>query len=224
MSCQNQDEKNQRIISVSGVGTVMAQPDMVKIYVYFKNVSKTTEEARVEVNKSVKDTLEILKQENIADSNIQTISLSYGIENEYKNGSFIYIGQKAEQTIIVTVDGIKTDTKKLSDILDKLILVDNITIRNISFDIIEKTELFKQSRELAFQKAFDKASQYAILSGKKIDGIKSITESRTRDAYISQSNILLSQSLEYDGEGGSGIPTGEQEITTQIAVEYIMSK
>jgi uncharacterized protein YggE len=197
----------------------MASPDMVQIHLYFKNVSLTTEQARNEVSVSVQSALKILEEENIVDNNIKTVSLSYGIENQYKDGTMVYIGQRAEQTIIVIIDDIKNNTLKLSTILDKLVLLKNISIRDVRFDIKEKTELFRQSRELAFQKAFEKAKQYAILSGKKIVGVQNINESNNRDAMLSQSNTSYLRAVS-SSEVYSNIPTGEQEITTEIRVEY----
>ncbi|MDR2444415.1 MAG: SIMPL domain-containing protein [Spirochaetaceae bacterium] len=210
---------NQGIISVSGIGTVMASPDMVQIHLYFKNVSPTTEQARNAVSTSVQNALGILKEENIIDNNIKTISLGYGVENQYKDGTMVYVGQRAEQTIIVTIDDIKNNSKKLSAILDKMVLIDNISIRDIRFDIKEKVELFRQSRELAFQKTLDKAEQYASLSGKRITGVQNISESNNRNTILSQSNTMYSRAVS-SSDGYSNIPTGELEITTEIKVEY----
>jgi uncharacterized protein YggE len=213
---------NQGIVSVSGIGTVMASPDMVQIHLYFKNVSPTTEQARNAVSASVQSALKILEEENIIDSNIKTVSLSYGIENQYKDGTMIYVGQRAEQSIIVIIDDIKNNTIKLSTILDKMVLIKDISIRDVRFDIKEKTELFRQSRELAFQKALEKAEQYAVLSGKKIIGVQNINESNNRDAMLSQSNTLYLRAAFSSDDAYSNIPTGEQEITTEIRVEYKM--
>ncbi|MDR1024358.1 MAG: SIMPL domain-containing protein, partial [Treponema sp.] len=184
-----------------------------------KNISSTTEQARNAVSTSVQNALMILKEENIVDNNIKTVSLSYGIENQYRDGTMVYVGQRAEQTIIVTIDDIKNNSTKLSTILDKMVLIDNISIRDIRFDIKEKTELFRQSRELAFQKALDKAEQYALLSGKRIAGVQNISESNNRNAMLTQSNTLYSSAVS-SGDGFSNIPTGELEITTEIKVEY----
>jgi uncharacterized protein YggE len=210
---------NRGVISVSGIGTVTASPDMAEIHLYFKNISSTTEQARNAVSTSVQNALMILKEENIIDNNIKTVSLSYGIENQYKDGAMVYIGQRAEQAIIVTIDDIKDNSTKLSAILDKMVLIDNISIRDIRFDIKEKTELFRQSRELAFQKALDKAEQYALLAGKRIAGVQNISESNNRNAMLTQSNTLFSRAVSSD-DGFSNIPTGEMEITTEIKVEY----
>jgi uncharacterized protein YggE len=76
---------------------------------------------------------------------------------------------------------------------------------------------------LAFQKALDKAKQYAALSGKTLIGVRNITESDSRDTQFLQSNTLSSRTLAYVGDDRySSIPMGEQEITTEIKVEYTM--
>jgi uncharacterized protein YggE len=220
IACNSGGKNNEGIISVSGIGTVVAPPDTVQIYLYFKNVSETAEEAKKAVGESVQKVLDILKTENITNNNIQTLSLSYGTENEYRDGRVVYAGQRAEQNIVIMIDDIINSPEKLPIILDKLVGISNTSVNNIQFSVKDKTEFFKQSRELAIQKALEKAEQYAGLSGKKITGVQNINESNGRDARIVQAKKnTASVSADYDS-GYSNIPAGEQEITTEIRVEY----
>jgi uncharacterized protein YggE len=218
IACNNNGKDNQSIISVSGIGTVMTPPDTAQIYLHFKNVSKTTEEAKNAVNESVRNVLNVLKAEDTANRNIRTVSLSYGAENEYRDGRVVYAGQRAEQNVIVTIDDIINNPDKLPVILDKLVNISNTSINDVQFNIKDKTDFFRQSRELAFQKAFDKAEQYALLSGKKIIGVQSISESNSGDnMQVLRNKTLASVSA---NSAYSNIPAGEQEITTEIRVEY----
>jgi uncharacterized protein YggE len=107
-------------------------------------------------------------------------------------------------------------------LLDKITVIDRVVIRDIRFDTENKTELFKQSRELAYQKAFDKASQYADLSGLKIVKALTISEERSRDILFGayQSNVAY-RAAELSVPAAS-VPTGEQEVTSEIAVTFLL--
>lgn len=116
--------------------------------------------------------------------------------------------------------------ERFSSILDKITEINKIEVQNIQFDIENKVELFKQSRELAYQKAFDKASQYATLSGRKIGKVLIISEGISRDVANTRmfmNNAQLQKSTAIAEEylfDGSSLPTGEQGVTSEINVIF----
>jgi uncharacterized protein YggE len=220
--CDSEKQKNQSTVSVSGIGTVLVQPDMVQMNINFSHVASTTKQAKDEVDGKVQQVIKILKEENIEDKNIKTVSLSYYVETEYKGGRSVWVGQRAQQTIVVTIHDIINNPNKLPSLLDKIIAIDRVEIRNIKFDNENKTELFKQSRELAYQKALDKANQYAQMAGRKIIKALTVVEEKSRDVFVNslfQSNVA-SVGLAYEGQ--SSVPTGEQEVTSEVVVTFLM--
>jgi uncharacterized protein YggE len=223
MSCGGSRQNNQSTISVSGIGTVMVQPDMVQISINFSYVAQTTKQAKEEVDKKMQQILNILKEENIEEKNIRTVSLSYDVVNEYRNGRSVRTGQRAQQTIIVNINDIVNHPAKFPALLDKIMVIDRVVVRNINFDTENKIELFKQTRKLAYQKALDKANQYAALSGLKIIKPLSISEEKNYDVLFGpalQSNVAYA-TAERSGPASS-IPTGEQEITSEIMVTFLL--
>ena len=174
ISCNSKVQESQNSVSVSGIGTVLAQPDMVLMNVNFFHVAPTTKEAKKAVEQTMQRILKILQEESIEDKFIKTVSLNYNVEYDYKNGRAVRIGQRAQQTIVVTVNDMINTPERFSSILDKITAIDRVEVHNIQFDIENKAELFKQSRELAYQKAFDKAKQYAELSERKIGKVLTI--------------------------------------------------
>lgn len=112
--------------------------------------------------------------------------------------------------------------ERFSSILDKITAIDKVEVQNIQFDIEHKTELFKQSRELAYQKAYDKAQQYAELSGRKIGKVLTISEAVSRDIAQTrafQNNLMLKEET-LDMAGGSAVPTGEQGVSSEINIVF----
>ena len=218
--CSIESKSNQSSVTVSGIGSVLVTPDMVQMTINFSHVAATTREAKAEVDKRISQILGILKEEGIEEKDIKTISLSYETETDYVSGRAVTAGQRASQTMTVTVYNIVENPNKFPSLLDRITIIDRVSIRNIIFDTENKTEVFKQSRELAYEKALDKAKQYAELSGRKIAKVLTISEARSRDVFLSASNVA------YDAvgfKGGASVPTGEQEITTEITVSFLMN-
>jgi uncharacterized protein YggE len=222
ISCTTIVQESQNIVSVSGVGDVSAQPDMVHMEIYFSHIAPTIKEAKRVVEQKMQQILKILQEENIDDKFIKTKSLYYGVESEYTSGRRITVGQRASQTIAVTVTDIINNPERFPLLLEKITTVDRIEIENIEFDIENKAELFKQSRELAYQKAFDKAKQYAELSGRKIGKVLAISE---EDPVYYGYELSRANSLSFDIAGDispndSFIPTGERRVTSEIKVVF----
>jgi len=226
LSCDSKSEQlNRSTISVLGTGVVLVQPDMVQMSITLSRTAQTTKIAQEEVSKMVRQALAILKDANIEDKNISTASLTFRTEYEYSPRRVI-IGQKAEQNITFSIDGINNDSEKISVIIDQLIKINGIELNQINFGVRDKTEYFIKSRELAFQKAVEKANQYAELSNLKIVKVLSISEDGTQQ--ISPTNNLYSRNSKFieeaqvSADASTVLPMGELEVTTRILVLFLL--
>ena len=226
ISCCNEGQESRNEVSVSGIGTVFAQPDMVQVTVNFSYTAPTTGAAKKVVDETMQRILKILQNENIEDKFIKTVSLNYYTEFEYRNGRQIVIGQRAQQSIMVTVNNIINNPERFPLLLDKITAIDRVEINNIQFDVENKAELFKKSRELAYQKAFEKAAQYAELSGRKIGKVLTITEGVSRDVAQTRAtmNNMRFQAMEESASlsDASYLPAGERGVTSEINVAFLL--
>lgn len=221
-SCNPGVRESQDSVSVSGIGTVLAQPDMALMNVSFSHAAPTTKEAKRAVEQTMRHVLNILQEENVEDKFMKTISLNYDVEYDYRNGRRVRLGQQAQQTIVVTVNDMINAPDRFSSILDKITAIDKVEVHNIRFDIENKTELFEQSRDLAYQKAFDKARQYAGLSKRKIGKVVSISEVVSRDVAQTRAfhnNFAFKEEALYTADN-SVVPTGEQGVSSEINVVF----
>ena len=219
----NNKQKYQSTISVFGTGTVKVQPDVIQMTVTLSNVAQTTSLAQETVNRMVKQALTILKNAGIAENNITTASLTFRSEYEWTNRR-ILTGQRAEQILTFSVENINNENENVSGIIDQLIQINGIELNQINFGKKNNAEYFIRSRELAFQKAVEKANQYAELSNLKIVRVLSISEEGAQQ-NIPISNKLtnqLSVAEAFSEAGATIIPTGELEITTNILVIFIL--
>ena len=224
LSCnKGTGRQNQSTVSVFGTGTVLVQPDTIQMSITLSKIAQTTKMAQDEVSKMVKQALKILKDANIEDKNINTASLTFRSEYEYTNRR-ILIGQKAEQRITFSIDDINNE--KVSGIIDQLIQINGIELDQVYFSVKNTTDYFARSRELAFQKAAEKANQYAQLSKLKIIKVLSVSEEGTQQ--ISPMNNRFSNQQYGFAEAAASdsastvLPMGELEITTKISVVFLL--
>jgi len=220
----NGNQQIQSTISVFGTGTVLAQPDMIQMTITLSNVAQSTSTAQEAVNRMVRQALFILKDNGIEDKNISTASLIFRSEYEYTTRR-ILVGQRAEQILTFSIDNINNDTEneKVSRIIDQLIQINGIEMNQISFGVKNNTEYFVRSRELAYQKAVEKANQYAELSNLKIKKVLSITEEvHQQHSPINRFTNQLVYAEAARDAGSTIVPTGELEITTNILVVFAL--
>ena len=220
----NKETGQQSTISVFGTGTVSVQPDIIQMSITLSNVAQTTKEAQEEVSKMVKQALSILKEAKIEDKNINTASLNFSSEYEYTNKRTL-VGQRAQQTITFSIENITNDAEKSSWIIDQLIQINGIELNQVNYSVKNTTEYYVKLRELAYQKAVEKANQYAELSNLKLIKVLSISDQGTQQ--VSPTSNRFSRQLADDivmagGDGSTVLPIGELEITTSILVLFLL--
>ena len=216
---------DQSTITVFGTGTVFVKPDVIQMSISLSNVAQTTKSAHDEVSRLVRQVLAILADFKIEDKNISTASLSFSSEYEYTNNRLVLVGQKAEQRITFSVEDIQIDSERAPRIIDRLIQINGIVLNQINFSVKNNTEFFVRSRELAFQKAVEKANQYAELSKLKVLKVLRISEEGNQQIMPIQNRmanqIEFSDAVASDA-GLTVLPAGELEITTRILVEFLL--
>jgi uncharacterized protein len=228
LGCNKQTEpQNQSTISVSGTSTVSVQPDIIQMSITLSKVAQTTKMAQEEMSKMVRQAMKILKEANIEDKNINTASLRFNSEYDYGKGRRILIGQRAEQSITFSIEGINNDNEKASVIIDQLIQINGIELNQVSFSVKNTTEYYVKSRELAYKKAVEKAEQYAELSKLKIVKVLSISENGFQQISPIQNrlynqrqmaNFVVEEAMA--AADATVLPMGNLEITTNISVVF----
>lgn len=208
-------------ISVSGDGKVSAKPDMVQLNIGFQEKASTSKEALAKVNTKIESALKVLKDNGISDADIITSNLNVYTEYDYSNGSRKILGQQASETLEVKIKKIDDKATKAVKVIDELSSIDNLQMNSINFDIEDKTKLFSQARELAFNKAKQKAEELAKLSKVKLDKPVSISDSTYDIAPVTRySNVaqFKTVALEDSAAGGSQISSGQMDITANLSI------
>jgi len=225
--CTNNVEQSgpreQSTISVFGTGTVPVRPDVIQMSVSLSNTAQTTKRAQEEVSKMVRQTMKILKDAGIEDKNITTASLTFNPEYTYTTRR-ILTGQRAQQSITFSIEDITGDTEKASSVIDQLIQINGIELNQIRYSVKDTTEYYVKSRELAYQKAVEKASQYAELSRLKIIKVLSVSDQGTQEVSPMSNRRQFADQLMAKAEADTStvLPAGELEISTTILVSFLL--
>lgn len=160
-------------VSVSGTGIVYLKADIVTFSINVNETAQTTAEAQQKTNEKMTRILEILKAFDIKDDNISTTALNFSSEYYWDNGKQIKTGESVSQTVYVTMNDLDQFPKLADELGSKLT---GISFYNVNFDSTQKEEAYSKARELAYQKALEKAELYAKSAGLQISRPISISE------------------------------------------------
>ncbi|HAF62646.1 MAG TPA: hypothetical protein DCK95_10025 [Anaerolineaceae bacterium] len=204
-----EDAQVQKRITVSGTGQVRVIPDVAYINIGVRNqaasVSETLDQNTLQAQ-AIKDEL---VNSGVAEVDIQTSSF-----NVYPQYNYDYEGNITD-TVFIVENSIYVTVRNLDDLgmlLGKVTESGANSIYGISFDVTDKTEALKQSRELAIANAKNQAEEVATTAGVKLGEIISI------DIYSSDTPYVMDSS----GMGGGYYPQSATKVPIS-AGNYVIS-
>lgn len=202
----------ERILSVSGTGTVYLVPDIAYLYVGV-HVEDADIAAAVERNNLRAQTLmETLVDLGVASEDIQTSNFSVWSYDEYDDMGVQFTNYSVDNTVYITV----RDLSQLGTLLNAVVEAGANSINSITFDAADKTAALTEARQLAMANADALAEELAQTAGLSVGEIQSISYS---EYYPSP----------YYGMGGGGaameaasvpIQPGQMEVSVSVSVTY----
>jgi uncharacterized protein YggE len=206
----------ERTISVSGEGSATAPPDMAVFQAAVVSEGETAAAAMEANNEAMKKVLQVLREQQIADKDIQTsrFDLSPRYRHDRENTEPKIIGYTATNQVRVKVRNLP----KLGQILDALVRSGSNQIHNIGFDIENKEGLMNQARTAAVRNAQARAELYAQAAGVKLGKVVQISES---PVHIPEPRMAMRAMA---AESSVPMATGEQEISASVSVVYAIEE
>jgi hypothetical protein len=206
-----------RTILVVGEGTVSIQPDRAQAIVGVETTGDTVREATQESSAIMEALLIALREQGVAEKDIQTSGFSVWTE---RTGRMPELGMATgEETVIYrvmnTVRVNVNDLDKLSAILDAAIDAGANAIHGITFSISDPSSIETQARIKAIADAKAKAQELADLTGVRVGGVVSVSEVVGMGTYA-----VLREAAVGMGGGAGPISPGEMDYTVQIQVVY----
>jgi len=197
-----------KLVTVTGEATVAVAPDTAMIRIGVSSQDKTAREASDANAKQMTAVLNAIKNNGIAERDIQTSSLS--LQPQYdtsKAGTARLTGFQATNQVTVKM----RDISKLAAVVDSAIAAGANEMSGIEFIVSEQSKLLDQARDDAIADAHRKAELYAKAAGAKLGRVVAISEEG------SQPPPRPMQALR---AGAVPIAPGEQTLRAVVTVSY----
>lgn len=166
-------ERVDKLLTVTGEGTVAAAPDSAVIRLGVSSTGKTARAASDANAREMTVVLAAIKESGVADRDIQTTSLS--LQPQYdpsKTGAARLIGFQANNQVTVNI----RDVGRLPAVLDRAIAGGANEMSGIEFVVSEQGKLLDNARTEAIADARRKAELYATAAGMKVGRVMAISE------------------------------------------------
>jgi uncharacterized protein YggE len=206
----------QRVLNVTGTGTVTLTPDVAYINIGVHTESATASEAVAGNNAQTQKVIAALTQSAVDPKDIRTTNFSIYPNTQYDPQTNQKLGTTyvVDNTVYVTVHQIG----KLGDLLDATVKAGANSINSIQFDVADKTAAIKQARDAAVKDARAQASELAGASGVSLGDLQSV------NFY---DNVPTPTSMVYGKGGGGGadaasvpIQSGQLLLNVTVSMTY----
>lgn len=206
--------------SVVGSGTVYAKADIANLEVGLRTgAKKTAAEATTDSTNKMNEIVTELKKLGIEDKDIKTNNYNLSPVYNYTNdkGQEL-VGYEVTQNMTLKI----RDLSKIGDVISKTTEKGANQIGNISFTIDDEFALKNQARELAIQKAKEKAALIAKQSGMKLGEVKSVYENAdaTPPVMFNYSNAKMDVASAQGAVVSPNIQSGQNEIKVEVTLVY----
>jgi len=214
----NKNKQEDRF-TVSGTGTVYAKADIANISVGVKTgTKKTAAEATKESTNKMNNIITELKKLKIKEKDIKTSNYNLNpVYNYTQDNGQVLEGYEVSQNLDLKV----RDLNVIGDVIAKTTEQGANQIGNINFTIDDEFALKNQARELAIEKAKEKAKMIAKQSGMKLGSIKDVSEGSAAPAYPMYSNAKMDLAVSSkETLEAPAIQTGQNEINVDVTLTY----
>ena len=201
-------EKLDKLVTVTGEGTVAAVPDNAVIRLGVSSQGKTARAASDANAKDMTVVLAAIKESGVADRDIQTTSLS--LQPQYdpnKTGAARLVGFQVNNQVTIKI----RDIGRLPAVLDRAIAAGANEMSGIEFVVSGQSKLLDQARDAAIADAHRKAALYAKAAGAKLGRVVAISEEGASSPPIAFKAMRA---------GAVPVAPGEQTLRASVTVSY----
>lgn len=212
-------------ITVSGEGEIFAVPDIATFSFSVIEEKANAKGAQDVATEKINMMLKFLRDNDIEDKDIKTISYNVYPRYEYKQelcnefrcppGERVLRGFEVSQTIQIKV----RDIDKAGEILAGIGSLGVSSVSGLTFTIDDEDELKLDARKAAIDDAQQKAKELSKDLGVKLVRVVNFSESGGRPVFA---KLGFAESAMMDDAGGAvpEIPIGENKIISNVSITY----
>ncbi len=205
-------------IWVNGEGKVTAVPDVAVLRVGVEAREDTVAEAQDEAKVAMDNVIKALKDEGVADKDVQTQYFNIQKVTRWDNDKQqeIFLGYRVTNVVTAKI----RDVAKAGTVIDAVAVAggDLTRVDSISFTIDDPTPYREQARKLAVAAAAAKAKTLAEVADVKLGKATYISESSYIPGPIYRGDMIAMAESAPAME--TPISPGEMEITTNVQIAY----
>ena len=161
-----------------------------------------------QVNLVLQETTRALSRFGLNSKDYSTSSIQLSPQYDYVNRERVLRGQKASQTLRVTINNIQSKVNAVGKLVSSLSKIQKLSVGGLSFGSSDTREAYRKARWAAVSDAKQKAREYAQLGGRTLGGVKRVIDSNRESLrpFYSDYNTfsLKSQTVE--------VPYGKVQI------------
>ncbi len=202
-----------RLVTVTGEGTIAVAPDAAVIRVGVSTQGKTAADASNANAQKMTAVLAAIKDTGIAGRDVQTAALS--LQPQYdagKPGAPRLVGFQVSNQVTVKIRDIKT----LPGVLDRAISAGANEMSGNEFVVSEQSKLLDEARGQAIADARRKAELYAQAAGGHVGRVVSITDEGA------PAPVRPVMSAMRAGAAAVPVAPGEQTLKSAVTVSYML--
>ena len=206
----------QNQIHVAGTATIKAPPDIATVQIGVQTFNEEVEAAVDENNRKSDDIISALRQEGVAEKDIQTSRFNIYPQRDYKNNRpDRIIGFQVDNTVSATV----RDLDSIGKVLQATIEAGANNINGLNFTLDDPTALRDEARAEAIKDARRRADIMAEAAGIQVGKVISITETSYPGPIIARADFS-----EDAIKSEVPIEPGELELTIQVQVIFAIDE
>lgn len=211
------EHQKPRSIHVSGTGKASAAPDKADLSLSVEVQAKTAEAARNQAANAMEALIKAVKNEGVADKDIQTRSVSL-YPNYSPDTANKITGYQLTNQVSVCI----REIDKASDVIDSAVKAGgNATrVQGINFAIDNADLVLAKAREKAYANAKMKAEQYAELAGVGLGSVLHISESNEFSPAPMPYAEMRSLKAGMADSASTPVQVGEQEVIVNVDVIF----
>jgi uncharacterized protein YggE len=210
---QEMDSTIVRKITVSGSGTVSAEPDAAVLRLGVSTQAEKAAAALAQNNEDVQAVIDALVEAGIAEEDIETVRF-----NMYPRYGDQFSGDEPQQISGYEVSNVirvhVAEIDQVGELLDVAVSAGANTVESIQFEISDSASLVDQAREAAMQNAADKAEKLAALAGAELGMVLEIQETGFTPGVVLQRDMAVEEAAAVP------IQPGEQDVNVQLTVVW----
>ena len=213
---QSSGEPPARTISINGVGTASAQPDLALIQLGAESIDNDAGRAISDNTGRMTAVMDVLKTMGLEDKDVQTVNYSMWIEQVYDRE-----GQPTGETRYHVVNQVRIRLRDLGttgELMQKALEAGANNVGGVSFTVADPVALQREARDRAIADARAKAGQLATGLGAQLGSLRQVSEY----GGVIAPGVPMESYGGGIGGGGDAVPMsgGEFNVTVEIQVIF----